>query len=363
MKILVVSGLYPSQETPGYGLFIKHQVEALQELGHQVEVVANTDNRTGTIPALKKYLSLYRRARAAARHGSYDIVVGHFLYPNAGIARAAARVAHAPYLVVAHGTDVRSLTRKDPLAVWSRSAVAHADGVVAVSDYLLRQLETTVRLPEQTPRATIHMGIDTSAFYPRPRAEARAELGLAPESRIIVAVGNITPNKGQYRLLEAGARLLHRGALEQLIFVGDGEMRPALEKLAHSHHLDDRVLFTGQQEQIRVANYLAAANLVVVPSHNEGLGLVILEALACAVPVAATTVGGIPEILPDAPWGYRLDSSIDGFLSWPAVLDAILEEEPLAKDARKVTAPVVANCGSLEKTQEFAEFCLRVARR
>ncbi|MCL2332279.1 MAG: glycosyltransferase [Actinomycetia bacterium] len=337
------------------------QTDALWPLGHAAEVVANTDSRTGALHALRKYLSLYWRARKAARlcvaHGSpYDLIVGHFLYPNAWIAQAVARAVHQPpYLVVAHGSDVGSLARKDPLARWSRSAVSHADGIVAVSHFLLHQLEETVPLPSQTPRAVINMGFDDAVFYPRDRQNARAELGLPAEAKVIVVVGNLAPVKGQDRALEACAPLLRAGKLDRLIFVGEGTKRAALERTAAKNGLTGRVAFVGQRAQPEVARSVNAADLVLVPSRNEGLGLVVLEAAACGTPVAAATVGGIPEILPAEPFGYLLDP-ID-VASWPAVIERALEADPLSDDDRKQLSASVAAHSITKQAQRFADFC------
>jgi len=364
MKFLFVSGLYPTPESPGYGSFVKRQADALRALGHQVEVVANTDRRTGTLPALRKYASLYARARKAAAQGSYDLVVGHFLYPNAGIARAAARIAQTPYVVVAHGTDVASLARADFLAAWSRQACEQADGVVAVSRALLRQLEEAVTLREQTPRAVINMGIDTSVFHPRPRAQSRATLGLEDKARVVVVVGNLATVKGPDRALEACRPLLESGALDRLVFVGDGELRGMLEQAAAAAGLSGQVVFAGHCEPEVVATWLTAADLMLLASRNEGLGLVILEAQACGTPVAAARVGGVPEVLAPEPAGYQLDP-LD-VSSWTGVISSMLtqrESDPGSpREARRAQTNATANSAA-QRAREFAEFSYQVINR
>jgi len=326
MRLLCVSGMYPSPEHPGFGAFIQRQVEALRELGHVVEVVANTDRRSGSINALRKYRSLRKRALKAARTGSFDLVVGHFLYPGAWIAQS----TRLPYVVVAHGTDVTSLGRSDPLARWSREATEHADGVVAVSHYLMDRLA----LAPDTKRAVINMGYDDTIFYPRRRP--------AHGKKTIVVVGNLVPVKGQDRAIEACAPLLESGELDQLVLIGEGSELPAPEQ----------VIFTGQLPQDEVAAWMNRADLVLVPSRAEGLGLVVLEALACKTPVAAARVGGIPEILPAEPAGFALDP--DDTASWTAVIARALEVGSVS------TGEDVGRFSVRSQAQDFAEFCAGV---
>ena len=137
-RILLVSNMWPSEANPVYGGFVARQAEALASCGASVEVVANDDARTGALASLRKYRRLARRLRREARNGEFDVVIGHYLYPTAGMARMAARIAGARLVLVVHGTDARSVLRPDPYAWAARRATRAADLIVRVSQALAR---------------------------------------------------------------------------------------------------------------------------------------------------------------------------------------------------------------------------------
>ena len=155
--------MWPSEANPVYGGFVALQAEALASCGASVQVVANDDPRTGVLSSLGKYRRLTRRVRRAVRHGEFDVVIGHYLYPTAGMARMAARIAGAKLVLVVHGTDARSVLRPDPYARAARRAARSANLVVAVSQALARSLRADLRISESVPMTAIHMGIDEAS--------------------------------------------------------------------------------------------------------------------------------------------------------------------------------------------------------
>ncbi len=142
---------------------------------------------------------------------------------------------------------------------------------------------------------TVPNGVDAAAFDPalRPRAEARRRLGLADDERSLGVIAHLSLVKGHADLLAAMARIVAKRPRARLLVVGDGVLRPELETRSRALGLGDRVAFTGARED--VATVLAALDVVVVPSHTEGLSNSLLEAMAMARPVVATAVGGNPD--------------------------------------------------------------------
>jgi len=325
LRLLVISNMWPSEDDSVFGVFVERNVRALRAAGAQVTVVANSDSRTGGLAAARKYSALWVRAWLAARRGRYDAVVGHYLYPTAAIARSAARRAHVPLVLVTHGTDIRSVQRDDRFGRLGRAALGAASLVITVSRALENTLRTELKLPASVPTRVIDMGIDSELFRPDPGA--REKLFIEPGTRVVLFAGNLVPTKGVDVLAEAFFTVLDDGAADRLVLVGDGPLAADVRSRVEAHaasfeHADPtgRVTLTGRLHQRDLARWMAAADVFVLPSRNEGLGLVLLEAMACGTPCVGSDVGGIPEVL-ETPACGRLVPPED-----PAALAAAIAE-------------------------------------
>jgi len=172
-----------------------------------------------------------------------------------------------------------------------------ADGVVGVSS------EITHILARNYPSADVRCirnGIDLTRVAPSvDPVTMRAELGIAPATFVVGTVGRLMPIKGSKYLIEAFARFRRQRAPQesQLVIVGDGPSRTALEQCAESHGISRDVRFLGMRTD--VYSLMTAFDIFVLPSLHEGVPMVLLEAMALGIPVVASRVGGIPEILED----------------------------------------------------------------
>lgn len=359
LRLLVVSNMWPTETSPVFGSFVARNVRGLREAGARVTVVANTDSRRGALRALVKYASLSRRARRAARQGTFDVVIGHYLYPTAAFAYAAARRARVPLVLVSHGTDSRSVMRGDRFARRARQALRSASLVVAVSRSLREILRDDVGVPAEIPIEVVNMGFDDSVFKPDPAARER--LRLSAQDRIVLFVGNLEPVKGVDVLMDAAVTLLDAGAVDRIVLVGAGSLeasiRTRLELLAvDESHADPtgRVHLAGPLEQRDLALWMSAADVLVLPSRNEGLGLVLLEAMACGTPCVASDVGGIPEIL-DETCGRLV-----GVGDADAVADAISEVLALGTDTFRDSC--IARAAAHSSSSKAAELLAHIER-
>lgn len=292
-RVLVVSGLYPAPDNHAFGAFVARQHEALLRLGVPHRMVVNRQWRSGAVRGAVKYGSLLVRALAAAARRDFDVVLGHFLYPAAWMARLAARVGGVPYVAVAHGIDVTSVQGSGAIARACLRATREAACVVTNSRAMEARVRGELDVPASVPVEVINMGVDRSVF--RPLAGARGAFGWPDGERIALFAGNLIPRKAPDVLLEAFAALTRRGACERLVFAGDGEMRVGLAAAAARRGLAAE--FTGPLEPGRLALAMSAADVFVLPSRAEPLGVVLLEAMACGTPCVASSVGGIPEIV------------------------------------------------------------------
>jgi glycosyltransferase involved in cell wall biosynthesis len=267
VRILLVSQMYPGPSDPDLGTFVRQMELALRARGHELDL-AVLDRRGG---GKLRYLELAKRVRAAAKP---DVVYAHFLVPSGLIA---SRV-DAPLVVTAHGRDVRNVGAVPGVAALTRRVVNRASAVVAVSDYLRRELEAKV--PDARGKThVINMGVDTERFSPQLTNGHLA-------SPAFVCVGSLTNRKNVVRLADAFARL----GEGSLTYVGDGPQRAQLEGR-------DRVEVVGRVPHDEVPGWIARADVVCQPSLIEPLGQSLLEAMAGARSVVATRLGGPPEFV------------------------------------------------------------------
>ncbi|MBI4589254.1 MAG: glycosyltransferase family 4 protein [Candidatus Rokubacteria bacterium] len=154
----------------------------------------------------------------------------------------------------------------------------------------------------------IPSGVDLEAVRrgALPYETARARLGVDSETRLIVGLGRLEPVKGFQSLVRALPLILSVVPSARLLLVGEGSLRPALVAEAHALGVGDRFEIAGAR--LDPAAFLAAADLVVVPSLNEGMGRVLVEAMALGRPVVATRVGGIPAVVADRQTGTLVPS-------------------------------------------------------
>jgi glycosyltransferase involved in cell wall biosynthesis len=285
VRILLVSSLYPGPDDPDYGPFVRRIADELETQGHTVvRVVVN--RRSG---GLGKQVGFALRAAYAAVRHRHDVVYAHYLVPAGAVAAVASRLARAPLVLTAHGRDVRNVGERRGVARLTRFAVRRASAVIAVSEYLRKEL--LARVPEAAGRVeVISAGVDLERFAPRDGRAARRELGWDGEPPFYVCVGTLDERKNVVGLAEAFARL-GRGSLA---FVGDGPARTGLEGIAG-------VRLVGRLPHEEVPTWVAACDVLCQPSLVEPFGLALLEAMGSERSVVATREGGPPEfVTPEA---------------------------------------------------------------
>lgn len=188
------------------------------------------------------------------------------------------------------GSDVYS--RRGVSRWLTRRAIARADAVMAVSEALRRALVAQLGA-EPTRTHCVPNGVDHHVFSPPADSDPGVE---DPQRSHVLYVGRLVESKGLAELLDAHA-LLRNERPAELTLIGQGPMRAELEAQAHRLGIGDSVHLLGVMDPPAVAEHLRAADLLVLPSWSEGHPNVLLEAGACGVPVVATSVGGVMEIV------------------------------------------------------------------
>ncbi|MCB1574247.1 MAG: glycosyltransferase [Xanthomonadales bacterium] len=249
------------------------------------------------VPGLSRLLNGFvagRRLIPRMREFSPDLVLAYWVYPDGHAALRAARALNLPCVVGARGSDIH--VRSGINAFMTRRTIAGADCLLTVSQAMRRAaIERFGAAPERV-HAVIN-GFNTAIFRPRDRAAMRARFGIDADTRLMVYVGRLVESKGMRELIEAHARLAGRDPRVRLALVGDGVMREQLAAIIREQGLQDSVSMPGGCAPEGVAEWIAAADVLTLPSWSEGYPNVVVEAVACGRPVVATDVGGTREIL------------------------------------------------------------------
>jgi glycosyltransferase involved in cell wall biosynthesis len=241
-----------------------------------------------------------------------DYILGSFGYPDGVAAVRAARWLGVPAFVKVHGSDINVMAHDLAIKWQLRGALTEATGVIAVSKALAGKVVQLGARPADT--LLLYNGVDRQQFRPRERRAARLDLGLPLDRRSILYVGNLKRDKGVLDLVAAFGALGGECPNVDLEFVGAGpsadELRSQVDRLGLAH----RVHLHGSRQHASVADWLAACDVLCLPSHAEGIPNVVLEAQACGRPVVATNVGGIPEVV-SASAGYLVEPARPAMLA------------------------------------------------
>lgn len=245
--------------------------------------------QTSGLPSMKyifRDLPLY--CQTICRFGAHH-VHAHFGRMGMIVAWLASRMLGLPFSVTLHGSDVLI----SPYAALGRVLRA-ADRVVCVSEHIRGTVEENYHIsPSKT--ALVRCGIDTQEYLPG--------FPLSDELRILT-VARLHSVKGLHDLLAACALLRDRGVRFACSIVGDGPERNNLEASLKGFDLEGRVRLLGPMTNEQLPQLYREHSLFVLPSFSEGVPVVLMEAMACGLPVVATRVGGIPEIVEDGVNGF-----------------------------------------------------------
>jgi len=248
-------------------------------------------------------LALTNKLVETARYESLDLLHVHYAIPHATSACLARDIVGGGLKVITtlHGTDITLVGAEPSFREVIAYSINSSDGVTAVSEALRR--DTLNTFPVTTEVVVIPNFVDPEIYRRRPDPELRARFA-GPEDKVLIHVSNFRPVKRAPLAVRVLAGINHRMPA-QLLMVGDGPEVAAAHELARELGVEDRVHFLGRQEN--VVELLSLADLFLLPSEKESFGLAALEAMACEVPVVASRVGGLPEVVTDGVSGFLVD--------------------------------------------------------
>jgi N-acetyl-alpha-D-glucosaminyl L-malate synthase BshA len=329
----------------GSGVVAAEVATTLARRGHQIHVFS--DDVPGRLDPAQPNVTFHRVAPPAypqLKHSPYtlaltskivevsrrerlDVVHAHYAIPHAVSAHLAREVlaadaggrAAAPKLVTTlHGTDI-TLVGSDPSFLpLTCFSIAASDAVTTPSAWLARATHETLGVPNTVAIEVVPNFVDADRFRPAPEARPLSD---AP---VVVHVSNFRPVKRVADVIKVFARL-RAARPARLRLVGDGPDRPGIEAQVASLGLGADVEFLG--ERVDLPAVLADADLFLLPSETESFGLAALEALACGVPVIASAVGGLPEVIPEGEVGFLCP--LGDVAAMAAAARRLLDDAPL----------------------------------
>ncbi|HXU65423.1 MAG TPA: glycosyltransferase family 4 protein [Polyangia bacterium] len=364
LRVLVVTELYPNQISPTFAIYNGIQFAALSRLcdvdvratvpwfpgarrfkdrsaaGQFADLPAEEEVRGVRvrhprflfIPKIGQPLSplLYAASiwpGVRSLRGQVDVVLGCWAFPDGLAAIMLARLLGAAAAVKVHGSDLNVLPRDPKLRALMRWGLPRADRLIAVSRPLG---ERAVELGVPRDRVeVVANGIDRDLFHPRDRGQARAKLGL-PDGKLLLYIGRLDRAKGVNDLAEAFTRLAPAHPDLRLAIVGGGPEQAACQALAAAH--PGRVFATGALPMGDLPDWIAACDILTLPSWNEGTPNVLLEALASGRRVVATRVGGIPDVVSDPKLGELVEAR-----DVPALAEALARAAHAPYDPQEMT--------------------------
>jgi glycosyltransferase involved in cell wall biosynthesis len=335
-RLVVLSSLFPSAVRPGTGLFIR---ERMFRVGRILPIVVvspqpwfplqglirrirpnfrppapRAETQDGITVLRPRFVSFpgvfrsldgwlmavgcYWTLRRLRAEFDFELIDAHFAYPEGYAGVLLGRWLKVPVTVTLRGTEVpfsRHPIRRRRIL----DAVARAARVFSVSNSLLRHVAALGA--DAGKFRVVGNGVDVQRFYLEDRRVARERLNLAEDANVLISVGPLVERKGFHRVIECIPELLRRWPKLRFLIVGggspEGDVRPSLERQVEELGLQDVVLFLGLVPPHELRWPLSAADVFVLATRNEGWANVLLEAMACGLPVVATDVGGNAEVI------------------------------------------------------------------
>ena len=325
MKVLYISGMYPTPTYPQKGIFCHEQVKALKQIGVDVDVIVpmtiydkeyTTDVweyegvsirylRYFKLPGVRRFENIGKHLyhtlmRARIDFTQYDVLHADAPLPTGDAMRLISKKYGIPFVVHGHGLDVflqgsyRDVKNCRKIVKASVKVYQEADAVAGVSQKVLDRIQRKVDVSQKG--YVVYNGVDTERFVPVEHENEKVEL---------IAIGNLIPLKGHDYTIRAVKGLVEEGYQNiHLRIAGRGEKEEELKQLVREVGLENYVEFMGYVPYDEVVKSLQKSDIFVLPSYYEALGCVYLEAMACGVPSIGCWENGIDEIIRNGDDGY-----------------------------------------------------------
>ena len=342
---IIISNYYPY--IGGAEIFAQEIAQRLVKDGHRVDVITGRWDRN--LPQLEVIngVSVYRinllkfkRLGSIAypppmlwkllllnRANHYDLIHSIGEIAACEVGTIGKKLMQRPHLMTLQGgyltKGLRNRLTEIVVSGFVKWNLRNADVVHAIS----QKLAQNARRFGAKRVVVIPNGVNGSIFKSMDRKKLREQYGFSIDAKIVVSVARLVPVKGLDYLIKAVSLLLQTDNKINLLIIGDGSQRAELEELISELKLDNRVRLMGTIPHEQIAGFLNQADVFVLPSLSEGLGIAIIEAMACGIPVIGTNVDGIPDIIKDNDNGVLVPPGDAEALA--GAIDKLLQNEEL----------------------------------
>jgi N-acetyl-alpha-D-glucosaminyl L-malate synthase BshA len=265
-------------------------------------------------------------------HG-LDLLHVHYAMPfaaSAYLARQLVLPRRLDVVTTLHGTDISVLGVDPAYFRVTQFSIQSSDRVTAVSRFLADSARTSLGITK--PIEVVYNFVDPEIFIPRGRPGVRL---APPETRVLMHASNFRPVKNIPVVIQVFAEV-RKHLAAKLVMIGDGPEKPAAEQLARKLGVERDVLFLGNQDCME--ELLPLADVFLLPSSSESFGLVALEAMSAEVPVVASNVGGLPEVVEEGVTGFLHEvADVQGYVG--SVLELLTHEKlrrAMGRRARRI---------------------------
>ncbi len=338
MRICFVPTMFPKYKGDYYGSFVFDDARMLVKKGFEIHVVTQHNSNipyeeimdgihihrfkwlepkefralvhfNGLIDNFRliTYLiSLFFKLMWTTRKYNIDIIHSHSAIPTGFIGVIVAKIMKKPVLITAHGMDINNFEGNTFFKRLIKFSLNNCNKTIAVSKNLASKMMSFG--VEEEKIIVLRNAVDTNRFKPLKNKTLRNSYNIKENTVLILFIGYLDIFKGIFELIDAFYEVNTKNRNTKLIIIGEGPKEEELKEKVLEMGLKKSVIFTGKISPADIPKYYQSADIFVLPSHTEGFPLVIIEAMACGLPVIASSIGGIPEIIED---------NVNGFLVSP----------------------------------------------
>ncbi len=328
--------------------FFISQLEALNYRSHKIPVAIRPRNQG------RDYLRFFRCLKMLydiLSKGSFHLVHSHGYFADI-IGMPLCKILRIPHISTSHGfiSSDRNLKIYNFL---DRSSLRFCDKVIAVSEGIKEDLienginESKIIVIQNA----VQNSYNPDNFF-ESRLNKRKLIRMNQDEYVVGYIGRLSDEKGLEYLIGAGLILKEKGEAFKILIIGDGPKREELEKLVREKGLEKEVIFTGFQDDVE--KWLAVLDVFALPSLTEGTPMALLEAMSLGIPVVATRVGGVPQVI---------ENGVNGFLIEPANSRALVEKIKVLRENPALRKEMSVKATHLIKNRfNVYEWCRKVEK-